>query len=90
MRAIERTTRFKRDYRRKKKTDRALDEVLLPLIGRLAADADLSERLHDHALSGEWKGYRDCHVKPDLVLIYGKDKNTLTLVRLGTHSELFD
>jgi mRNA interferase YafQ len=41
-------------------------------------------------LTGEWSGYRDCHPKPDLVLIYGKpDAETLDLVRLGSHSELF-
>ena len=43
----------------------------------------------DHALTGDWKDYRDCHVKPDLVLIYQKpDSATLRLVRLGSHSEL--
>jgi len=43
----------------------------------------------DHALIGEWKDHRDCHVKPDLVLIYQKpDANVLRLVRLGSHSEL--
>jgi len=49
----------------------------------------LPERLHDHALSGEWADCRDCHVKPDLVLIYRKpDAGTLELVRPGSHSEL--
>jgi len=43
----------------------------------------------DHALTGDWKDYRDCHIKPDLVLIYQKpDADTLRLVRLGSHSEL--
>ena len=49
----------------------------------------LELRHHDHALSGDWKDHRDCHVKPDLVLIYQKpDAATLRLVRLGSHSEL--
>ena len=44
---------------------------------------------YDHALSGEWADHRDCHVKPDLVLIYQKpDAGTLRLVRLGSHAEL--
>ena len=44
---------------------------------------------YDHALSGEWSDHRDCHVKPDLILIYQKpDADTLRLVRLGSHSEL--
>jgi mRNA interferase YafQ len=44
----------------------------------------------DHPLKGEWRGYRDCHVKPDLVLIYAKrGADLLRLARLGSHSELF-
>lgn len=55
----------------------------------LQADQPLPERFRGHALSGEWKDYRDCHVFPDLVLIYRKpDETSLELVRLGSHSEL--
>ena len=55
----------------------------------LQADQPLPERFRDHALSGEWKDYRDCHVFPDLVLIYRKPyDNSLELVRIGSHSEL--
>jgi mRNA interferase YafQ len=55
----------------------------------LANDEPLPESLRDHALGGEWKDHRDCHVKPDLVLIYIKpDADTLQRVRLGSHSEL--
>jgi mRNA interferase YafQ len=49
----------------------------------------LPEKLHDHPLTGEWTDHRDCHVKPDLVLIYRvPDAERLELVRLGSHSEL--
>ena len=49
----------------------------------LAVDRPLAERYRDHALAGEWKDHRDCHIKPDLVLIYRKIGNdTLQLVRL--------
>ena len=90
MRAIERTTRFKRDYKREKRTDADLDSDLLDVIEMLASDAELPERLRDHPLAGEWKGFRDCHVRPDLVLIYEKvGPDTLALARLGSHSELF-
>jgi mRNA interferase YafQ len=50
----------------------------------------LPENNRDHALSGDWAGYRECHIKPDLLLIYRKpDPDTLRLARLGSHSELF-
>ena len=91
MREIERTAKFRRDYRRESRgrhratLDASLSAVLIPLIN----DAPLAERYHDHPLSGEWAGFRDCHVKPDLVLIYEKPEDeTLRLVRLGSYSEL--
>jgi mRNA interferase YafQ len=59
------------------------------VIALLASDLPLDPRLCDHPLSGEWKDFRDCHIKPDLVLIYRRpDPHTLQLVRLGSHSEL--
>lgn len=55
----------------------------------LAIDQVLPRKYCDHALVGEWKDFRDCYIKPDLVLIYRKpDKKILELVRLGSHSEL--
>jgi mRNA interferase YafQ len=90
LRTFERTTKFKRDYKREKKTDGDLDAVLTPVLTLLATDAELPESLADHPLSGNLKGFRDCHVKPDLVLIYKKKgKDILSLARLGSHSALF-
>ena len=55
----------------------------------LFSDRPLAEKHRDHALTGDWKDHRDCHVKPDLVLIYRKpDDAVLQLVRLGSHNEL--
>jgi mRNA interferase YafQ len=91
MRTIRRTHAFKRDYKREKKGRhrRTLDDDLLRTVALLASDARLPERARDHPLVGEWKDYRDCHIRPDLVLIYRKpDDATLDLVRLGSHSEL--
>jgi mRNA interferase YafQ len=91
MRTIEWTTQFKRDYKRecKGKHRATLDSDLFPIIHFLANDQPLDLRHHDHPLTGEWKDHRDCHIKPDLVLIYRKpDANTIQLVRLGSHSEL--
>jgi mRNA interferase YafQ len=90
MRKFDLHSRFKRDYKREKKTNPSLDAILGPILDLLATDAALPERLADHALRGEWKGFRDCHVKPDLVLIYAKSEGVLSLARLGSHSELFD
>lgn len=89
MREVQITGRFKRDYKREKRTDAALDDVLQPILAMLAADELLPANLSDHPLSGDWKGFRDCHIKPDLVLIYDKSEGILSLVRLGSHSELF-
>ncbi|MBX9860733.1 MAG: type II toxin-antitoxin system YafQ family toxin [Sphingomonas sp.] len=89
MRVIDLQSRFKRDYKREKKANPKLDDVLTPVLNMLATDSVLPPRLHDHALSGDWKGFRDCHVKPDLVLIYAKSDGILSLARLGSHSELF-
>ena len=91
MRTIERTSQFKRDYRRESRGryGASLDGTLVPVLEALAQDVPIERRHHDHALSGEWADHRDCHVRPDLVLIYQKpDVNTLRLVRLGSHSEL--
>ena len=91
MRRIERTGQFRRDYKREARGQHqaSLDADLVSILIALADDQPLAPRHHDHTLSGDWKDHRDCHVKPDLVLIYQKpDADTLRLVRLGSHSEL--
>jgi mRNA interferase YafQ len=91
MRTIERTTQFKKDYKREAKGQHrsTLAKDFLNIITALAEDKPLSERCRDHALTGEWKDHRDCHIRPDLVLIYRKpDTERLQLVRLGSHAEL--
>lgn len=91
MRTIEWTSQFKRDYKREGKGQHraTLDAELFPIVEALANDQPLDPRYRDHALTGDWKDYRDCHIKPDRVLIYRKPDNvTLQLVRLGSHSEL--
>jgi mRNA interferase YafQ len=91
MRRIERTKAFKKDYQRAGATPKHRDiENLLPaVIALLAADTPLPEKYADHALRGDWKDFRDCHVKPHLMLIYRKSgSDVLQLVRLGSHSDL--
>jgi mRNA interferase YafQ len=92
MRAIDRAASFKRDYKREAKGQHraTLDSELKPVLLALATDRSLDPRYRDHDLSGDWAGYRECHVKPDLLLIYRKSAaDTLRLARLGSHSELF-
>jgi mRNA interferase YafQ len=92
MRTIEWTSAFKRDYKRVKATPRHKGmEALLKEAGNLLAeDNPLPKKHRDHGLSGNWIGHRECHLKPDLLLIYKlPDEETLRFVRMGSHSELF-
>ena len=91
MRTIERTGKFRRDYKREVKTYgvEELGKALAPVLRDLCLDRPLPAKYQDHSLTGDWDKHRDCHIKPDLVLIYCKpDEETLRLVRLGSHSEL--
>ncbi len=93
MRTIERTNAFRRDFKREKRGHhgRELEAILFAAIALLAEDRPLPERNRDHALGGEWRDYRECHLRPDLLLIYRKlNTEALQLVRMGSHSELFD
>ena len=93
MRTIKRSSAFKRDYKRVKATPRHrgdIDALLFDILALLIDEQPLPEKNRDHALSGDWSGYRDCHVKPDLVLIYSTPAaDILKLARLGSHSEIF-
>lgn len=91
MRTIERLGQFRRDWKRESKGQhrQTLDSDFTSILTLLATDQPLEAQHRDHALSGDWKDDLDCHVKPDLVLIYRKpDSDPLQLVRLGSHSEL--
>jgi len=95
MRAIEWTTKFKKDFKRESKGPyrATLDETLASVALALANDQALPPRQRDHDLTGDWAGCRECHIKPDLLLIYQKqdtgEGGLLRLARLGSHSELF-
>lgn len=92
MRTIDTPGSFKRDFKRESrvpyKTPLGVD--VKKVIDALVLDKPLAASYRDHGLTGEWTGCRECHIKPDLLLIYkkvGEDK--LILARLGSHSELF-
>jgi mRNA interferase YafQ len=90
-RRVETTKAFAKDYKREKKgvLGGKLDELVRDIVDTLAADKPLPVRCRDHPMVGAWEDHRDCHVRPDLVLIYRKNgDDVLQLVRLGSHSEL--
>ncbi len=92
MRTIERTNIFKRDFKREQagQHKRDLDALVSIAVSLLAEDKPLPEKNRDHPLGGEWRDHGECHLKPDLLLIYRKpNSQVLQLVRLGSHSELF-
>ena len=92
MRTIETPGSFKRDFKRESKGQHraTLGTDLKPVIDMLVFDQPLAASYRDHGLTGEWAGCRECHIKPDLLLIYKKEEeDKLILVRLGSHSELF-
>lgn len=91
MRTIKRANKFKRDYKREKsgRHSKKIDVELKVILSVLISDTKLPARNVDHQLYGNWNDHRDCHIFPDLVLIYRKpDDETLELVRMGSHSEL--
>lgn len=91
MRTIEQTSQFRRDYKGAAKGPhrQALQGDFVAILTDLANNRPLAEKHRDHALTGDWKDHRDCHVRPNLILIYRKPDNAvLQLVRLGSHSEL--
>jgi mRNA interferase YafQ len=92
MRTIERTTQFKKDYQLelKGKFSTTLEKRFTLVLQYLINDVNLPIKYMDHKLQGEYADCRDCHIYPDLVLIYQKTLiNSLKLIRLGSHSKLF-
>ena len=90
-RQVQRSSQFKRDYKKAKQQPNRDIALLLKIIKMLANDEPLPDKHNDHALVGNWKGYRECHISPDWLLVYQKtDRNELILVlaRIASHSEL--
>ena len=91
MRDVKRSKLFMNDLKRlyRGKYRDGIDVILNHVIANLAQDIPLEAKYHDHNLHGKWRGYRECHIKPDLLLIYQKtDDGKLVLYRMGSHSEL--
>lgn len=90
MLSVKYSSHFKKDYKTIKKRNYPIQE-LLDVIDILRKEQKLPAKYRDYELSGKWIGFRECHIRPDWLLIYYIEKNKLylTLSRTGTHSDLF-
>ena len=85
------SNRFRKDLKLAAKRGLRLDE-LNAIVEQLAAGQTLPERNRDHALTGDYIGFRECYIRPDWLLVYRVDGDALELFlfRTGTHTDLFD
>jgi mRNA interferase YafQ len=88
LREVVRSTAFKKDIKRTEKRGKDMGK-LKAVILLLLKDEPLEQRHRDHALKGDWIGYRDLHIEPDWLLLYRATDAELMLARTGTHSDLF-
>jgi mRNA interferase YafQ len=88
---IVRTSRFKTAYKRVSKLKNFKEEIFVSVVETLASGQKLDKKHKDHALIGNFKATRECHLAPDILLIYHIDDGilVLTLVSVGSHSQLF-
>ena len=88
MKKLEARNSFKKDMERVARRGRYRDKVQM-ILRALESGAALPDSARPHRLSGDWGGAWECHVAPDLLLVYECDDTTVTLIRLGSHSDLF-
>lgn len=89
MREIARTSHFKNDVRKLVHSGRYKIQELLEVVALLADSRPLPEKYLDHALAGECRDHRECHIRFDWLLVYRMEPGRLVLVRAGSHSELY-
>lgn len=89
MKTVAQTSQFKQDLKRIKHSGRYEIDDLLVVVDLLAQNQLLPEKYKDHHLTGNWKGYKECHIKPNWLLIYQLTADKVVLTRTGSHSELF-
>lgn len=85
---IRRTSQFKKDVKLLIRSGKKLEKLLF-VVKELAEERKLASQFNDHALKGDHKGKRDCHIEPDWLLIYAIEDNELVLYRTGSHAHLF-
>lgn len=80
--------KFINDFKKANLSDSQF-EKLIKYFNLFIEDKELPKEAKDHSLSGEWKGFREFHLGGDMLVIYYKDEDIITLARIGTHSQLF-
>ena len=88
MLSVVRKSQFKQDFKKLRSSNRDID-LLKTTILKLAESEELPESFRDHALIGNYRDCRECHLAGDWLLIYQRDAENLVLIRTGSHSELF-
>jgi mRNA interferase YafQ len=89
MYSIQYSTQFKKDFKKLRKLPIGDLKIVFEIITKLEKAVPLEVKFRDHDLHGNYKGFRECHIKPDLLLIYKVRDTELMLARVGSHSELF-
>lgn len=91
--SVKYTSQFKKEFKNMLKRGCNQNEMqhIINLIAEGTNTAELCERYSDHALKGNWRGFRECHIRPDWLLVYEivEDVLVLSLSRTGTHNDLF-
>ena len=85
---IRRTSQFKKDVKKALRRNKDMDKLKI-LIFELVKKHVLPAKYKDHALTGNYRDCRDCHIEPDWILIYRIRKHEVHLIRTGTHADLF-
>jgi len=87
---VTRSSKFKRDVKRCQKQNKDMSKFKT-IHELLISGTPLPQKNRDHSLSGIWSGFRECHIEPDLLLIYriNEKENLIEYIRMGSHSELF-
>jgi mRNA interferase YafQ len=83
------SSQFKKDFKKARKLPLPDLKIIFEVISILEQGATLDAKYKDHELIGNWSSFRECHIKPDLLLIYKRNPSELQLARIGTHSDLF-
>ena len=89
MYSIQYSTQFKKDFKKLRKLPIDDLKLVFEIITKLENGVPLEIKFRDHDLHGNYNGFRECHIKPDLLLIYKIRDTELMLARVGSHSELF-